>query len=258
VFLDAEGLSTEEMQSVARELNFSESTFVLPRSRGRWPVRIFTPRIELPFAGHPTLGTAAALAHEGLVSQSVTLEQKAGPVDVAIEKRAGSWFCEMSLERKVDLAAEAPDRRAVAAALSIEAGAIRDAFFAGVGARFCFAEVADRTTVDAAAVDRAAFKALANAWSANVFLFAREADRLHARLFAPAAGIEEDPATGSAAAALAARFAVQNGEASFRIEQGVAMGRPSFLRAAATRAGEGIARVLVGGGCRVFATAEML
>ncbi|MCA1826440.1 MAG: PhzF family phenazine biosynthesis protein [Myxococcales bacterium] len=256
VFPDASGVSTADMQSIARELNFSETTFVLPSSDGRrWPVRIFTPRVELPFAGHPTLGTGAALAHEGLATGAVTLEEKAGPVEVAIERRPGSYFCEMSFERKLDLAEDAPEPNAVAAALSLDAGAVRQAFFAGLGVRFCFVELADRATVDAAVLDRPAFKRLEQTWSAQIFFFARQpGGRLYARMFGPAFGVDEDPATGGASAALVAYLAARTGEASLQIEQGVAMGRPSSIHAAAARAPNGLVRVEVGGACRVFAS----
>jgi trans-2,3-dihydro-3-hydroxyanthranilate isomerase len=279
VFPDARGLSTETMHSLAREFNFAETTFVLPANDRRHTrlVRIFTPRIELPFAGHPTLGTAAALAHEGLVSWNgnvadVILEEKAGPVHVAITRNSDSFFCEMSLERPLDAPEESPDRMAVAAALSIDEASIRDAWFAGLGVPFCCVELANRRIVDGAVLDRQAWKQrLAQAWSAQLFFFSKEPGaegRLYARMFAPAVGVDEDPATGSAAAALVAslaergasrdRAASQEVRLALHIEQGVAMGRPSHIYASATSSLGQTTRVRVGGSCRMFASGTLL
>jgi trans-2,3-dihydro-3-hydroxyanthranilate isomerase len=265
VFPDARGLSAGAMQALARELNFAESTFVLPPTDGKSTclVRIFTPRVELPFAGHPTLGTAAALAHEGLVqwtgaAAAVRLEEKAGPVDVSIERRGDSFVCEMTLRRPLDLPAHAPDRAAIAASLSLAPDEICDSWFAAAGVPFCFVELGDRAAVDRAVLDRQAWKQrLQAAWAPQLYFFSIESEgRLHARMFAPGLGVDEDPATGSAAAALAGSLLARRASAatvSLEIDQGVAMGRPSRIRASASREADGVTCVRVGGECRIVA-----
>jgi trans-2,3-dihydro-3-hydroxyanthranilate isomerase len=265
VFTDARGLSPRAMQALARELNFAESTFVLPpddaRSAAR--VRIFTPRAELPFAGHPTVGTAAVLAGAGLVAfegdvAAFRLEEGIGDVEVAVRRRGALLSGELTLAKPVVLPAVAPDRGHVAAALSLEASAVKDAWFAGIGVPFCFVHVASQEAVDRAVLDRAAWASrIAGGWSPHLFFFAGDlasGSELHARMFAPALGIEEDPATGSAVAiliaAVAARGAQRDGTLELRIRQGVAMGRASTLEARAVKREGVVERVHVGGSVR--------
>ena len=262
VFTDARGLSPRAMQALARELNFAESTFVLPpddpASAAR--VRIFTPRAELPFAGHPTVGTAAVLAEAGRVAwdgdvAAFTLEEGIGSVQVAVRRRGALLSGELTLDQPVVLPAVAPDRTHVAAALSLEATAVKDAWFAGIGVRFCFVHVASAEAVDRAVLDRAAWASgLAGGWSPQVFFFAGDTtagSELHARMFAPAFGIEEDPATGSAAAiliaSLAARGDRRDASLALRIRQGVVMGRASTIEARAEKRDGIVQRVHVGG-----------
>lgn len=275
VFPDARGLSAGAMQALARELNFAESTFVLPAEDGRCDrrVRIFTPKVELPFAGHPTLGTAAALVHEGLTpwqgaGASVVLDEKAGPVEVRVERRGNALFSEMVLRRPLDRPAEVPHRSAVAASLSLPEGDVSDAWFAGLGVPFCFVELADRHAVDRAALDRQAWKSrFAKAWSPHLFCFAAgppEGSRIYARMFAPGLGVDEDPATGSASAALVASLAERRGgegssaALALEIEQGVAMGRPSRIHASVEPRPGGAPIVRVGGSCSVVASGNFV
>src|SRR5580692_7564533 len=133
VFPDARGLSDRAMQALARELNLAETTFVLPaRLDGALRrVRIFTPRSELPFAGHPTIGTAAALAHLGILewhgdSAKATLEEAVGPVRVTVSRGVAPFFTELALAPSVERPALRPDRGHVAAALSLEPTDILD------------------------------------------------------------------------------------------------------------------------------------
>ena len=213
---DATGISTEGMQKIAREFNFPESTFVLPHNDlNTYRVRIFTPRAELDFAGHPTIGTACALVMKHRVQTAdpvrLILEENIGPVRVEVAQRNGGYHGTLTLSGKIDAPSGAPAPADLAAILSIEPAEVIQSFFAGVGVPFCFAQLKSNETVDRAAINRAAWTArLARAWSPNLFFFAgelRDGGKLHARMCAPALGVEEDPATGSACAALVGAMA---------------------------------------------------
>ena len=251
VLPDAEGLSTRAMQAIAREFNFAETTFILPPSSPAFAakVRIFTPKTEMPFAGHPTIGTAAVLAHlkRVKVPGTAVLEEGIGPVPVEMTPQGGR----LVIERPVEMPAERPPREAVAAALSLRASAVEETWFANGGVRFCFARLKDRATVDQAVLDRAAWtKHFANAWAPSLYFFTGD-QNLYVRMFSPLLGIEEDPATGSAAVAIAgvfgARLPAHEGTFTWLIDQGVAMGRPSRLEAIAEKRDGRVVRIKVGG-----------
>lgn len=259
---DGRGLSDAAMQKVAREFNFSETTFVLPpETPGTdFRLRIFTPANELPFAGHPTVGTAAVLAREGLIPLEggrgrVVFGENVGPVTVGLEVDDERAFARLSLQSAVTEPAERPDPAHVAAALSLPADAVLDAWFATVGTPFCYVRLADRDAVDRAETDRAAWKAhFEGGFSDALYFFAgdvADGGRLYARMFAPGFGIEEDPATGAAAATLAGclanRLPDREGVFSWTIDQGVKMGRPSLLEASAEKRDGAAMRVMVGG-----------
>jgi trans-2,3-dihydro-3-hydroxyanthranilate isomerase len=245
VFPDARGLTDAAMQALAREFNFSETTFVLPPDdpahdprQARRRLRIFTPSEELPFAGHPTVGTAAVLAAHGGVGESLVLEEGVGPVAVEV---TGS-YSRFTVTAPYETTDEKPPTAAVAAALSLPGDAILDTWYGGIGLRFCYVRLTDAAMVDRAVPDRAAWSAgVAGGWSPNLYVFAGDfgdGGLLHARSFVPGTGMEEDPATGSAAAGLVAGLAVGSpgaaaSEPSLRIDQGVAMGRPSRIDATA-------------------------
>jgi trans-2,3-dihydro-3-hydroxyanthranilate isomerase len=261
VFPDATGIAEADMQRLAREFNFSETTFVLPPDNPACThrVRIFTPSAELPFAGHPTIGTAAVLASadggepgEG----QFTFEEGIGPVEVKVD-RSGIRFHLRS--PKFETPDEAPPADAIARALALPPEAITETWYAGIGLRFCFVRVASPELVDRIVMDRAAWASgVAGGWSAQLYCFAGDYDhgRLHARFFAPGFGVDEDPATGSASAALAASVAHQSAEADgtyrIQIDQGVLMGRPSELTATAYKEGGQITEVIVGGSAAII------
>src|SRR5262245_13275155 len=214
VFTDARCLVDRAMQALARELNFAESTFVLPPADERYTrrVRIFTPNRELPFAGHPTIGTAAVLASLGLAGQKgpgldVILEEGVGPVAVEVRLDGSTPYARLTREGEVEKPATRPSRTAVAAAVSLLERDVLEAWFASVGVPFCFVHVASAAAVDRARLERAAWAAhLSEPWPPHLCLFAGEPGpgrRLHVRMLRPAAPREEDPATGSGAAALA-------------------------------------------------------
>ncbi len=266
VFTDARALSDREMQSLAAEMNYSETTFVLPPAdpANSARVRIFNRTAEMPFAGHPNVGTGCVLAALGRDTGGVLrFEELAGLVEVRIARDARGAIAgaHIAAPQPLSTGADLPVD-AVAACAGIDA---RDLVLrahppriASVGLPFCVVEV----TADAltrAAPDLAAFRRLATAFDEppdrlSLHLYARVEDtaptRLRARMFAPLSGTVEDPATGSANAALAA-FLLSLGrepEAQFEIAQGVEMGRPSLLLASARRTADGI-RATVGGGC---------
>jgi len=262
VFPDARGLSDRAMQAFAREFNFAETTFVLPPEDARYTrrVRIFTPQTEVPFAGHPTVGTAAALARLGLVEvpggvTTVVFEEGVGLVAVDIRLDGVATVTRLILEMDVESPADRPARGDAAAVLALSEDAVVDSWFAGVGIPFCFVHLTDRDVVDRAVLDHAAWAAnFARSWAPQLFLFAgdpRPDSRLYARMFAPAFGIAEDPATGSACAALAGvlagRLPEREGAFAWRIDQGVAMGRPSLIEAAAQKRDGRVATITVGG-----------
>ena len=272
VFPDARGLSDRAMQALAREFNFAESTFVLPPEDPHHTrrVRIFTPATELPFAGHPTVGTAAVLARLGLVTvpegaTTVVLEEGIGPIVVDIHLDGASTVTRLTLETEVESPADRPSREAAAAALTLPGGAVTDAWFAAVGVPFCFVRLEDRDTVDHAVLDHTAWSAsFAQAWAQSLFLFAgdmRPEGRLYARMFAPAFGIAEDPATGSACATLAGTLAGRlpdpTGTFAWRIDQGVAMGRPSLIEASAEKRDGRVTKIQVGGSTIIVGEGSM-
>ena len=266
VFPDGRGISEGAMQKLAREFNFSETTFILPpETPGTdFRLRIFTPAHELPFAGHPTVGTASVLARLGLVAltdgaATVVFGEGVGPVSVDLRVDGERAFSRLSLEAAVEEPAERPATEHAAAALSLPADAVREAWFATVGNAFGFVHLADREAVDRAEVDRAAWsRHFAGAFSDALFFFAGDlaaGSRLYARMFAPGFGIDEDAATGSAAATLAGSLANRlpegDGVFTWTIDQGVKMGRPSLLEASAEKRGGRSARVMAGG-CTVL------
>jgi len=287
VVLDADGLTDTQMQSIAREFNYSETTFVLPPRNAAHSaqVRIYTPRVEVPFAGHPNVGTAFVLAHErqrqGLPDAgSFVFEEHAGlvPVTLLREQAAGAAGGRASgAVIGAELRApEALSRRSVtspesaAACLSLPVSAIATNRHApqvvSVGLPFLVVELNSRDALRCARAHVAAHEALLPLDGADcVFTYVREAPAaadstivLHARMFAPLDGVPEDPATGSATAAtialLAALEGSARGEQHWRIHQGVDMGRPSLLMGRTVPGREGATAVYVGGRCvAVFA-----
>jgi trans-2,3-dihydro-3-hydroxyanthranilate isomerase len=271
VLPDAAGISIDGMQKIAREFNFGETTFVLPKKNpaNTCRVRIFSPRAELDFAGHPTVGTACALVMKEQVPHSdpirLILEENVGPVTVDVEQRNGGFHGTLTLSGMIEAPTGAPSPTDLATVLSIEPAEVSQVFFAGVGLPFCFAQLNSNETVDRAAINRAAWAAtLSRAWSSHVFFFAgdlRDGGKLYARMWAPALGVEEDPATGSACAALVGAMASKPdfGGTAYRlsIQQGVSMGRRSDIEAEARKSEGVVASVSVGGATAYIASGEI-
>jgi len=261
---EARGLSAEQMQQIAREFNFSESTFVLPAEAGHTRrVRIFTPTTELPFAGHPNVGTAFALAAAGEFGPldepiTVTFEEKAGVVPIAIQRRDGTGiWCELAAPGRLSLG-KTISPASLAAAVSLTADDVvtttHPPQVASVGLPFLFAELRDRAALERARPDMGGIDALAAQGVApDVHLYVHSADDfdLRARMFAPLDGVPEDPATGSANCALAALLshydAAASGAFRWRIAQGVEMGRPSVLEARTEKRDGVVVEARIGG-----------
>jgi len=265
VFPEAEGLADAEMQALAAEFNLSETTFVLPPENPAHTarVRIFNRVAEMAFAGHPNVGTAHVLARLGRDRDGVLLfEELAGLVEVRVERDAAGVVTGaiIAAPQPLSLGPEMPVAL-LAACIGLDPAEVmveaHRPVMASVGNAFVLAEVAPEA-LGRAAPDLAQFARAAAAFPAlgprrlPLYLYAREAEpgRLRARMFSPLSGTIEDAATGSAAAPLAALLLSLGGaaEGRFEITQGVEMGRPSLLRAAARRADDGI-RATVGGGC---------
>jgi trans-2,3-dihydro-3-hydroxyanthranilate isomerase len=262
VLPDARGLTAAQMQAIAREFNFAESAFVLPpvTSGSTARLRIFAPGEEMPFAGHPTVGSAAVLARRGASGASgssadILFDEAIGKVKVTVDWRGGHACAELCLEPTLERPDGVPSTERLAAALTLPSGDVVDAWFAGVGLPFAYCRLVSARAVDEAVLDRAAFAAaLGGTWARNLFLFAGEpvdGATLHGRMFAPGIGVEEDPATGSACAALAGWIASGDPRPdvtlSITVQQGVAMGRPSLLRGGATKVGGNLRSITVGG-----------
>jgi trans-2,3-dihydro-3-hydroxyanthranilate isomerase len=271
VLPDAAGISTEGMQKIAREFNFGETTFVLPKKdpANTCRVRIFTPRTELDFAGHPSVGTACALVMKQHVRSGdpmrLILEENVGPVTVEVAQRNGGFHGTLTLSGKIEAPSGAPSPTDLAAILSIEPAEVSQVFFAGVGVPICFAQLNSNEVVDRAVINRAAWAAtLSQAWSPHIFFFAgdlRDGGKLYARMWAPALGVEEDFATGSACAALVGAMALKHdfGGTAYHlsIQQGVSMGRPSEIEAEASKSGSIVTSVSVGGATAYIASGEI-
>lgn len=264
VVLESEGLDTEAMQAIAREFNLSETVFVLPpeRPEHRAAVRIFTPGIELPFAGHPTVGTAVWLAlHDdaaGHLPEMLVLEEKIGAVSCAVEissNRQGRAV--FTLPRLPERTGEAASDIALAAALGLDAGSIGfdrhrpSAFSAGVP--YLCVPLASRDAVTKAWPNMGVWGEAFGQGAA--FVYSREVEEaghhFHARMFAPNLGLIEDPATGSAVAAFAGAImayeAPADGDHRFVIEQGYEMGRPSQITLEMSVRGGVLASARIGG-----------
>jgi len=269
VLPEAEGLSGQQMQKIAREFNYSETTFVLPPEAGHdRRVRIFTPPREVPFAGHPNIGTAFVLASMGAfgpLDEAVTVafEEEAGLVPVAIERRQeGRIWCELQAPQSLSLGAAVPVED-LAAAVSLAPADILTTVHApqvaSVGLPFVIAELRDADALQCARPDLAGFERLlaGGAGTGDVHLYvhvyARSSDDfdIRARMFSPLDGIPEDPATGSANCALAGLLArldaTADGESTWRIAQGVEMGRPSVLEARTEKRRGEVTGVWIGG-----------
>jgi trans-2,3-dihydro-3-hydroxyanthranilate isomerase len=265
VLPEADGLSREQMQQIATEFNYSESTFVTasngPDERN---VRIFTPTTEVPFAGHPNIGTAFALASDGAFgdlgsSKMVRFHEAAGTVSISIDRDdQGRLRCELEAPQSLTIGSPVEIDRA-ASALSLDDDGILSTthppIVAGVGLPFLVVELVSMSALERAKPNIPVLEALHDDGIVpDIHLYVRSNDEfdIHARMFAPLDGVLEDPATGSANCALVALLTERDPEFSnggaWRIAQGVEMGRPSTLEARTARQ-DGKIRTWIGGNC---------
>jgi trans-2,3-dihydro-3-hydroxyanthranilate isomerase len=269
VIPDARGLTDAQMLSITREFNYSESTFVLPPDDPKHTrrVRIFTPGGELPFAGHPTVGTAFVLATVGEIPLTgdetrIVLEEGVGPVPIVIRTRNGRpSFCQFSVAKLPEVGPPLPSRAAMAASLSLDEGDLLDGAWhpqvLSCGIPFAFVPVRDRSVVARSRIRMDQWeKHLAGSQGEAIMIFAMDPEapghHVRARMFGPGAvNVPEDPATGSACAALGGYLAARTrpGDATLRwvVEQGYEMGRPSLIEVEADRSGDHVTAVRVGG-----------
>ncbi|MFV0300095.1 MAG: PhzF family phenazine biosynthesis protein [Paracoccus sp. (in: a-proteobacteria)] len=252
VVMDADGLSTSQMQRISRQFNLSETIFVMaprdPANRAR--VRIFFPTAEIPFAGHPTIGCALHLS--GGADGRLVLEEEAGPVPVTIAGGLAEFIAPLLPVGHGAI----PDAALIAAALDLPEAAIGlDAHRPGLwqgGPAFLFVPLAGQD-------DLARARPIEPHWSRlmqvagvdSAYLYARDGAGFRARMYSPTAGIPEDPATGSASALLAAQLLaageLTEGENRFALRQGVEMGRPSRIGLTAVMAAGHLREIRISG-----------
>jgi trans-2,3-dihydro-3-hydroxyanthranilate isomerase len=266
VFTDAAGMPTETMQALAAEMNLSETTFVLPPDdpSNTARVRIFNRTAEMPFAGHPMIGTAFVLANAGVGDgATMKLEVPAGLVAVELERDAGTIVVggRIVAPQPLSLGIQIPSET-VAACVGIRHDDVlvdhHRPVVASVGNPYIVAQVTD-DALSSCVPDRNAFGRAVAAYPQlngrfSLHLYAGDGPHLRARMFAPLAGTVEDPATGSANAPLGALLLSLRDadEAKFTIHQGVEMGRPSVLHVVARRSDKGIVASVAGRCVAVF------
>lgn len=265
VFTNGRGLETEMMQRIAKELNLSETVFVLPPDdpANDYKMRIFTPALELPMAGHPTIGTAFVLAREHLVNISaekplIRLEEQVGVIPVEFDFQDDGRLLVTMEQPSPTFGPEFEDRATIADMLSLDVSALDDLPLQVVscGVPFLFIPIKTLDAIGAIKVRTDVWeKAVKDHAEQHLFAFSRQVERddstVHSRMFAPAMGIAEDPATGGASGPLGC-YLVKHGlvtgsPAVIVSEQGMEMGRPSFIHIQIDHSGGDFKRVSVGG-----------
>ena len=267
VILEADGLNDAQMQTIAREFNLSETVFVhkATRADALAKLRIFTPAKEMPFAGHPTVGTACLLA-DLYLSQSgseldFVLEENVGPVPVKV-RRSGACppFAQLSVAKLPEYGPPPPPVKQLALMLGLPAQEIvtetERPRAASCGVPFLLVPVRDTAALSRIRVDTARCREVLRDYPVrDIYLYAHDAEHgdahIRARMFAPELGIAEDPATGAASVALAGALALEHsmrdGTLRWTIEQGVEMARPSLLYTEADKQAGRVTAVRVGG-----------
>jgi trans-2,3-dihydro-3-hydroxyanthranilate isomerase len=253
VFPNAAGLGAEHMQAIAREFNFSETVFVFApeNSANTKRLRIYTPGAEVPFAGHPTIGTACVLAANGDIvvngqATTIVFEEGVGNVPVTVTKEGERLYAELTTAQAPEFRPCVTDAKDIAAILSLSVSdlAVEDYPLQAVscGLPFLFVPVRSLQGMQQLRINQEKWEPLLNnEWNQQLYLFTKETVdvncQFHSRMFAFDLGFGEDPATGSAAAAFAGYLgqltAVPDGPIRLTVEQGLEMGRPSklFIRA---------------------------
>jgi trans-2,3-dihydro-3-hydroxyanthranilate isomerase len=276
----ANGLSTEQMQLIAREFNLSETAFVLPPENPEhtFRLRIFTPARELPFAGHPTIGSAFVLGLCGRIELKnertrVVFGETVGSVPVEIRAASGKpVFTQLTTAKAPEWGPPPPPSEIVAAMLSLDPTDVLDDAHdepqsISCGMPFLYVPLASLDAVKRARLNWEWWNQyLASAWAPQVYAFSYEVETdgatIHARAFTHAVGIEEDPATGSAASGLAGYLAkrekLRDGTTRWRVEQGMEMGRPSTIDVEADLLDGAVTAVRVGGASVVVSEGHLI
>ena len=276
VLPDAAGLTDEQMLAITREFNLSETVFVFPPDdpKNTRRLRIYTPSGELPFAGHPTVGTAYVLAQTGEITLTgeetrIIFEEGVGPVPVLIRARAGKpVFTQLSAARIPERRPASIDAAGLAEVLSLDPSDIRsDEPFVpeavSVGVPFLFVPLRSIDALGRARVREDVWeRSLKKSWAPDIYLFVETGDGVvRSRMFGPKVGVSEDPATGSAAAGfggyLAARSKTRDGTLKTLIHQGVEMGRPSRLEVETDVVGGEVKAVRVGGASVLVSSGQL-
>lgn len=278
VIPDARGIAEDQLLPIAREFNYSETTFVYPPEHPGHTrrVRIFTPGGEVPFAGHPTIGTAIVLAATGEIpvgdgEARIVLEEQVGPVPVVIRGvHAGGGWAQLSAAKMPEIGPPVPSRSTLAKML----GLVTDDIMAtserpqavSCGLPFLIVPLTSVKALSRSRVSTERWEeTLANAWAPMIWVYAADAEggdrHYRARMYAPGISVPEDPATGSAAVTfagfLAARSRVRSGTLAWTVDQGVEMGRPSRLEIEADKADGVITALRVGGQAVIVSEGEM-
>lgn len=275
-FPDATRIPEEALQSIALEMNLSETVFVYPPRDPKHTrrVRIFTPVLEIPFAGHPTVGCAFALAALGEIpldgEARIVLEEGVGPVTVLLRGEFRKpTFAQLSVAKLPEVGPPPPGRTHLAEMLSLDPSDMLGGMTApqavSCGLPFLMVPLRDLDAVRRARVRMDQWESSLKAyWAPDIMVFARDPERdgvIRVRVFVPGQGIIEDPATGSAAAALggylAARESAANGKFSFLLEQGFEIKRPSFIELEVEKKDGEVSAVRVGGSAVMVSEAIM-
>jgi trans-2,3-dihydro-3-hydroxyanthranilate isomerase len=286
VFPDATGIPEPMLGSIAKEFNLSETVFVFPPEDPAHTrkLRIFTPGAEIPFAGHPTVGAAHVLAAlkavplpDGDGDARLLFEEGVGVVPVRVQMRRGvPVFAQLTAAKLPEVGPPAPERSVLADLLSLDANELLGDMWSpqavSCGLPFLFVPVRDLNAVRRARVRLDRWESgLKSYWAPELMVFSREVERvgsdIHARVFVPGLSVPEDPATGSAAAALGGYLAARasttsssaptNAPLSYVVEQGFEMGRPSILHIEVDRAEGDVTAIRVGGEAVVVMEGEM-
>jgi trans-2,3-dihydro-3-hydroxyanthranilate isomerase len=272
VFADAQGLSTAEMQAIAAEFNYAETTFVLPPKEPAHTaqVRIFTPKAEMPFAGHPNVGTAFVLARLGKTKgERLVFEEKAGLVVMDLTYEAGTVTAARLAAPQPFALGETISTELVAQACGLTADQIETGthrpVVASTGNNFVFAEVKSRAVLKAASCNADVFAKhlpMTRAVGVHLYVAAREHGvEIQSRMFAPLFGVPEDPATGSANVSLIGLLAHLDKRADLTLSktvgQGFDMGRPSILEAMAEKKAGKVTATYIGGRCVPMLSGEI-
>ena len=281
VFPDATGIPESALGSIAKEFNLSETVFIYPPQDPAHTrrLRIFTPAEELPFAGHPTIGAAHVLAALGAIpipsgdgDVCVLFEEGVGVVPVRVQMRGGvPVFAQLTAAKLPEVGPPSPGRSVLADMLSLDANELVGGAWSpqavSCGLPFLFVPVRNRNAVKHARVRLDLWESILKSyWAPQVMVFSRDGERvgtdIHARVFVPGLSVPEDPATGSAAAALGGYLAARetpptSSPLTYVVEQGFEMGRPSILHIEVDRSDGAITAVRVGGESVIVMEGEM-